>query len=295
MAGPMTHMMVAQTASDPGVVSTIDPTLQNFLIDQQRFLLLGAVAPDLPAILDALHSSHVSDRLHDGKLPTRVPTNTTVCELYARLKGKSANSAEFAFLLGYACHAATDSVVHPLVNAIVDGDSIQHRHCETCQDSLLFHDVMKQDITRNDYLSWLELCDRRPQQLSGVLETWQPIVNQYYGHHSCRAWFDSYRTAFSIARQMFYQEGWSYPRATQIAAADVKRFYSAVRLPVSGAIGHFRRDVFERAVRITAQLWQEVYRRFIDPAGHGIDDVVKDWDLNDGRNVTTGQTFDLWS
>ncbi|TMQ04105.1 MAG: hypothetical protein E6J91_44725 [Deltaproteobacteria bacterium] len=294
MAGPMTHMLISQVASDPTVVTTLDPKLQDILIDRQRFLLLGSVGPDLPAVVDALTSDHVSDRMHDGNLPTRVPTNTTIRELYRKLKAGPIDTAVLAFLLGYEAHCDADRFVHPIVNAISGGDMMVHRHAETVQDAAVFYDYTQQDIKTSDYLSWLALCEEQPRELAAVFAAWQPIVDKYYGQHSCRVWFDSYKTAFTIAREIKYHAGWSYPRVLQIADADLRRFYSRVPLPVSNTTGHFYKDVFQRAVSYIAQLWQQIYLRLIDPADNDILDLCDDGDLNDGRNVRTGQTFYLW-
>ena len=294
MAGPMTHMLVSQAASDLKVIKALDPRLKNLLIRHQRFLLMGSVGPDLPAVLDALTSDHVSDRMHDGNLPVRVPTNTTARELYRTLKAAGSIGPELAFLLGYVSHSVVDVFVHPIVNAIVDGNSMEHRHCETCQDSLLFHDYMGQNIKANDYLSWLAACQQEPDELAAVLNAWQPIVDRCYGHHSCQTWFAKYTTAFSLSRQLVYYAGWSYPAPSQISASDVQRFYSQVPLPVLDTAGHFKRDVFQRAVDHVLSLWQQIFLRLVDPGHNDIDDVVRDWDLNNGTHVTTGRTFDLW-
>lgn len=295
MAGPITHMLVSQAASDPTVVTTMDPVLQGILIDWQPFLLLGSVGPDLPAIIDVARGQHMSDRLHDGGSSPRQPTNTIVCALYKALKGESPDCAPFAFLIGYVSHMAADCRVHPIVKAVIGTGSLDHRNCETVQDTLLFRDYMGQNIKKSDYLSWLELCNKQPDALDGILDLWQPIVDTYYGHYSCRDWVKSYETGFSIARQAYHIDGWSYPSPEEVTDEEVKRYYSQVKLPLTDHRGHFKTEVFDGTVRITAQLWELIYRRFIDPGDRrGIEDLVPDWDLNDGKNFTTGRAFDLW-
>lgn len=229
-----------------------------------------------------------SDRLHDGK---DVPTNTTVCRLYDQLKqnGTTANCACFAFLAGYISHTLADARIHPIVNTIAGDNNILHRQCETVQDALLYYQYKQQNIKTSDYLSWLDDCEKRPDDLKDVIERWSAIVNQYYGHHSVKLWIMAYKTGFSIARQVdFYVPGWSYPKPTEIAVADVETFYSAIKLPVTGSLGHFYDDVFRTTVALTAQRWQQIYRRFIDPNDHqGIGDLVRHWNLNDGREMST--------
>lgn len=298
MAGPMTHMMVSQVACDSTKVTTIDQELQDLLLDYQPFLLLGSVGPDLPAIDDAIMHRGVSDRMHEGSPEPRIPTNTTVRALYTALKrsGRRPDCAPFAFLLGWQAHVDTDLVVHPVVNIVVEEDKrISHRECETYQDALLFDQYMHQNIKRNDYLRWLEMCNKQPEGLSDTLAVWQPIVNQYYGGHDCRQWISRYETAFSIARQLIHIDGWSYPSPAEIKDYEVKRCYSEVILPVTRRPGQFERDVFWRAVNCTAQRWQRIYERFLDPGDHhDIEDLVPDSDLNTGKNMTTGQPLDLW-
>jgi hypothetical protein len=286
-------MLVSQMASGSKCAAILDDRLRSILDRWQPFLLLGSVGPDLPAIMDAVTFQHVSDLLHDGKPEPRVPTNTTACELYSALKGGAANRAEFAFLLGYVSHTVADVIVHPIVNDISGGDSIQHRNCETCQDALLFHDCMKRDIKTTDYLSWLTRCKTRPNDLDATIELWQSIVERYYGDYDCGNWVTSYETGFSIARQAYHIDGWSYPSLANITSAEVNRFYSHLTLPVTKTDGRFKDQVFDKAVAFTAQLWQQIYLRFV--AGNDqIADLVPDWNMNTGENMTTGQPLDLW-
>lgn len=296
MAGPMTHMLVSQTAINPKV-TPMNETLQEILIRRQPFLLLGSVGPDLPAIVDAMSGQHVSDALHDGGPAPGVPTNTTACALYRALKGRDPDCAGFAFLLGYVSHCVADAIVHPIVNAAVGSDSIQHRECELVQDTVLFDDCKGGSIKHIDYLEWLTLCKTRPHDLDATIDLWQPIVKRFYGDHSCRLWILSYETGFSIARQgVPHFTGWFYPSPEQIVADELRRFYLQVRLPLDRGTGNFKDDVFLRAVRYTAGLWQQIYDRFVDPSDErAIGDLVRCWNLNDGTDMQTRVPFDLWS
>jgi hypothetical protein len=226
-----------------------------------------------------------------------VPTNTTPCALYRALKGRKPDCAGFAFLLGYVAHCVADAIVHPIVNAAVGKDSIQHRECELVQDTVLFDACKGGSIKHIDYLEWLTLCKTRPDDLHATIDLWQPIVNRFYGEHSCQLWIASYETGFSIARQAVPRfTGWFYPSPEEITADQLQRFYLQVQLPLGRGKGNFKDDVFARAVRCTARLWQQIYNRFIDPSDErGIEDLVKPWNLNDGTDMATGVAFDLWS
>lgn len=295
MAGPITHMLVSQATCDPTIVA-IDGKLRDILNGWQPFLLLGSVGPDLPAILDAALSQRASDLLHDGKQgPGKppLPTNITACDLYAALKGGTANRAEFAFLLGYVSHTVTDAIVHPIVNEISGGVSNVHLNCETCEDSLLYADVMGGNIKNSNYLKWLETCKTRPHDLAATIALWQSIIEQYYGNHDVERWVWSYEKAFSIARQVYHIDAVSYPAPSEVTSAEVARFYSHVPLPLSDATGHFRTKVFDKAVAFVAQLWQQIYLRFVAGADQ-IGDLVRAWNMNTGEDMTTGQAFDLW-
>lgn len=305
MAGPFTHMLVSQAASDPTVVTTLDPALQDILLEWQPFLLLGSVGPDLPGVVDKLEpeETRMLTRLHKGH-EGQPPTNTTVCELYAALRGGAASCAPFAFLMGYVSHTVTDVIVHPIVESINDESATapwkKHRNCEMCQDSLIVQDYTGLNIKHCDYLSWLKLCKQRPAALDATLARWQSIIERHYGHYSCKAWIKSYETIISIAREAVHIDEIGYPDPLKIRPEERETFYDRVRLPDGSGQGFsrqgdFRTDVFDRAVHTTARLWQQIYLRFVDPADpRGIDDLVPDWDLDTGENRTTNTPADLW-
>jgi hypothetical protein len=133
MAGPFTHFLVCQAASDPKFAETlgfaISTTLRDLLIEYQDFLLLGSVGPDLPAIYDKVASEKWSDAFHNG-----ATTNATVLNAYSDLKAVQCMDARLAFLLGYVGHMVTDAVIHPIVGlANPTKNSTVHRNVRSAK------------------------------------------------------------------------------------------------------------------------------------------------------------------
>ena len=66
-----------------------------------------------------------------------------------------------AWLSGYVTHLIADSVVHPVVNAIVGPylfNSEEHRHCEMIQDSYIFKEIKKVEIEYAEFIELIKMC-----------------------------------------------------------------------------------------------------------------------------------------
>ncbi len=66
-----------------------------------------------------------------------------------------------SWLCGYITHLLADSIIHPVVNAIVGPylfNSGEHRHCEMIQDTFIFHEIKKVELRYADYVDLIRMC-----------------------------------------------------------------------------------------------------------------------------------------
>ena len=301
MAGPFTHFLVCQAASDSKFVETLGPALptalRDLLRDYQDFVLLGSVGPDLPAVHDKFASERWSDEFHNG-----ATTNATVLNAYSDLKAVHCMDARLAFLLGYVGHMVTDAVIHPIVGlANPTKNSTVHRECEICQDTLLFKARLKSDLTRAAFIDWLERCkDDDPGVFDQVMAQWERAIKKAYPTfpNESKTWFTYYTDAIEVAEGFPLKfNGYTYQEASKISASERSTYYDNVLVPVpEGRRGNFYDEGFIRSVRNVLKVWLPLFQRYLDPANHNpINDLVPRWNLDNGTNMDTQKPNDLWS
>ena len=302
MAGPFTHMLLCQRAADPTIAKQYgvqySPDWLKIINNQQCFLLLGSVTPDIPAISDQIRSQSWSDQMHNGQL------NRAVVPIFSTLKQSKCRDARLAWLFGYVGHIIGDVVVHPVVSLAKErrgGASSLHRQCEICQDSLLFKDLQSYDLISADYLGWMRetTSDRNAAMFNEAMNIWQDGLNQSGAGPgvNCREWYVTYSAGFEVATNLSRVaiNGYVYPKATDITPADRADFYDSVILPVpAGTQASFRAMVFDLALRRLTRIWQQMWTCLNDGQPGGIDALIPDWDLNNGKNRGTNMDNDLW-
>ena len=109
------------------------------------------------------------------------------------LHGEAFNTC-LAWLCGFATHLVTDSVIHPVVQAIVGPDifnKTEHRHCELTQDSYIFHDIMGFELRYAEYSGLLRMCSD-PRDTNKI----NPYLSGFWAqtlkatHPTAALWFD---------------------------------------------------------------------------------------------------------
>jgi hypothetical protein len=267
------------------------------------FLLLGAVSPDLPAVSDKVHGTDWSDRMHDGRL-TRL-----VVPIFQELKAAQCRDARLAWLFGYVGHIVADVVVHPVVRLSLKhpGRDGQHQRSEIITDTLLFNAIKTWPLKSADFLGWLKECndDQNRTMYLQTMATWSACLKQADPSFepsggSCSDWYAWYVNGVEAATEIprwVFGYNYLYPKVSQIDAADRRDFYDDVTLPLpAGAHGPYRPNVFDLAVTRLSSLWQQMWTRLLAADSGGIDDLIPDWNLNDGSNRTPGKQrdLDLW-
>jgi hypothetical protein len=301
MAGPFTHMLICEAASDPTIAAkfsvNLPSALRQILAANHCYLLLGASSPDLPAISDVLGGSNWSDRMHNGNL-NRVPV-----QIFSELKAAGCRDARLAWLFGYVGHIIADVVVHPVVRLAIArrGGANVHRRCEITQDCLLFKDIKTFDLTVADFFGSLKECrsDENKKVFGDAMALWAKCLNACGAsfHGDCADWYTSYVTTIEFAtelpRLIFYNT--IYPSVDEISQDDRRDFYDDVILPVpANEHGTFRGIVFELAVKRLVAVWKQMWDCLVATDPSGIGPLIQDWDLNSGQNRTTQTNFDLW-
>ena len=168
MAGTFTHWMIVEEALDELTNSSGAPKYFAKILGKNHFVVLGAAGPDYPYLNEILlnlfkHHSW-ADRMHYEKVDSFV---IQAMRNLLRRRGEDFDIC-LAWLCGYVSHVIADTVIHPVVNAIVGPyifNADEHRHCEMIQDSFIFHHITGNEIRYaapedkgGGYLWLLKMC-----------------------------------------------------------------------------------------------------------------------------------------
>ena len=152
MAGTFTHWMVIEDALDKYRNKPNKHKYFSVLLSNSHFVLLGAVGPDYPYLSELknnllkLHSW--ADRMHYEDTGEFIKCG--IENLQPLKQDAQSFNICMSWLCGYVTHVITDTVVHPVVNAIVGPymfNTTEHRHCEMIQDSLIFKNIKNTEIS----------------------------------------------------------------------------------------------------------------------------------------------------
>jgi hypothetical protein len=306
MAGPFTHMLICESAIDPTEAARLGrPKLPDELIQllkqNQSYLLLGAIAPDLPAISDQVWSQRWSDEMHDKRLVRLV---VDLFEQSANCSSE-ARDAILAWLFGFVAHIVGDAVVHPIVNLVMAAVKNQgiHQEIEICMDSLTFKDKKGVDLQSVPYFDGLKACRKTPAAFAELMALWQKcitdIVPDFDG--DCVEWYGTYLAGFHVATVRVPKDAathlhcilgnYAYRPVDDIGSGDRTDYFDHIPVPIPPGHGAFLKDVFDRAVGHLIEIWQQMWLRV--PRRATINLVVPDCNLNTGADNHTHKLV-LW-
>jgi hypothetical protein len=206
------------------------------------------------------------------------------------------------WLCGFASHLVTDSVIHPVVQAIVGPyvfNSVEHRHCELTQDSYIFHEIKGVELGYSDYVDLFRMCSDPNDKnkinpdlnrfWSETLKATHPGAtnkqmsnidpNSWHGHFLSR--IDSAADPYPVFRHFAEEKNLSYKKTNEITPEERQRFVNQVKLP-GNKTGEFKKDAFDKAVNTVIDVWG---RLFVDIENKNLDGPVKcirDWNLDTG-------------
>lgn len=303
MAGPFTHWVITEKAMER--CQELDANLDQILAQNAKFVLLGAVSPDLPYLSFNQTTTNWADEMHYHS------TNGVVVHGYSDLKQRGIEDLEtkalFSWLLGYASHMIADATIHPIVEKIVGEyqyNTQEHRECEMVQDILTFKHNFNQDIVEAEYTETIEFCRRSPHK-NALFSFWQTQLRRTHpslGDPVPAFWFDTYAEAIDLAdgsnvlfklfRHVGFGESFLYESSKELsenAPNNVDKYYENIALPMGG-IGYFEVDGISRAVENVVQAWQDMFVNLKNQ--YNVADLILDWNLdtgkvNGGSNVAT--------
>lgn len=304
MAGTFTHWMVVEEALDK--YSTISDKQHPYfptILENNHFIYLGAVSPDYPYLSDLiLRKKHRwADRMHYEN------TGDFIRHGIQRLPGvigdKNFDSC-FSWLCGFASHLITDSVVHPVVQAIVGPyvfNSGEHRHCEMIQDSYIYNEIKNEDVSyAKEFVALLKLCsdpigsDEKLNQ--GLCLFWkETLIASHPGIQSEQMedidpskWHEAFLSRISMAtrpvaifRHCAEKKSLSYKKTNAITPDERRLFIDEIRLP-GGKTGEFKKDVFDKTVEKVIETWDILFDLTEKGNPIGAYEYIKNWNLDTG-------------
>jgi hypothetical protein len=300
MPGTFTHWMVARRALE--LAGSHGHPLYYAILERFPFVEQGAIGPDYPYIRelldDVLGKNSWADRMHLENTGGFVACGV---RNLAALSGQDHDIC-LAWLCGFATHLVADAVVHPVVNLAVGGiplfTSSAHRRCEMTQDSWIYLQITKREITNDDYVSRLKLCSdpadgRRIHPAlrsfwSKTLRDAHPAAEADFGRIDPDSWHRTVVLAFSqathpvpIFRHIGEAKGLVYQRSTDLDPRDLAAYVERVKLP-GGQTGEFKKDVFDRAVTKVLEVWRRLFADVASGTPGGCLAYLPNWDLDRG-------------
>ncbi len=301
MAGTFTHWMVVEEALDRYNRLPQKHPYFSTILGLNHFVCLGAVGPDYPYLTELLGSyfkTHSwADRMHYE--------NTGEFIRHGMRKLTATSGPAFgtclAWLSGFATHLVTDSVIHPVVNAIVGPyifNKTEHRHCELTQDSYIFHEIKGIELNYGQYVSLFDMCSDSNKTINADLSSFwaealkatHPAAAHYFDKIETDTWHKNFLSRIGSAvdpkpvfRHFEEEANLSYKRTTEITPEERTRFIDQVRLP-GGRTGSFKTDAFQKAVSAVVDTWS---RLFVDIENHNVEGCaayIRNWNLDTGVN-----------
>ena len=312
MAGTFTHWMVVEEALDRYNKLSQKHRYFPIILGLNHFVCLGAVGPDYPyltELLDGLLKTHSwADRMHYENSGEFIRNGIR----YLRSIGAEGFDVCLAWLCGFATHLITDSVIHPVVQAIVGPyifNSGEHRHCELTQDSYIFHEIKGIELEYSRYVGFFKMCSdpRNVDKINpylgsfwtGTLKASHPgatpqqldKIEPDRWHKNFISRINSASDPVPVFRHFAEEKDLAYKKTTEITQEERKRFIAEINLPGTKT-GEFKKDAFYKAVDTVIQTWGRLFADIENNNLTGTDIYIKNWNLDTGVNE---DKQDFWS
>ena len=305
MAGTFTHWMIVEEALDRFNKLPNKHSYFPIILGNNHFVTLGAVGPDYPYLSELknnllkLHSW--ADRMHyentgefikygiDNLLKLREQDKQTDLEIC------------LSWLCGYVTHLLADSIIHPVVNAIVGPylfNSGEHRHCEMIQDSFIFHEVKGVELRYADYVDLIKMCsafENKDLINPAINDFWTEILKM--SHPGGKEKFDSIdpddwhenflsiignvSDPIPIFRHIGLEKNLVYKKINEITVEERKKFIDEIKLPGNN-IGKFKENAFNKAVEMVIEVWQKLFIDIEKNNSENCASYIKNWNLDTG-------------
>ena len=298
MAGTFTHWMIIEEA-----LEKYKPRDEYYgiILRNNHFVNLGAVGPDYPYLTDLLgHYLKIhswSDRMHYENTGEMLKIAAT--ELLKLKRGPEFEIC-LAWFCGFISHLVADSVVHPVVNAIVGPyifNSGEHRHCEMIQDSFIFKEIKDRELQYSDYIEILRQCSDKKNENRinpAIRKFWTKILKLSYPDAKDRfkridpdVWHKNFLSRIGgaqllpVFRHYGEEKNMAYKSSGDIDADEKQRFIEGVKLP-GGGIGDFRKDVFDKAAGEVICNWKRLFKAIKTNRLEVFFEHIRNWNLDTG-------------
>src|SRR5208337_1654800 len=219
------------------------------------------------------------------------------------LNGDAFNTC-LAWLCGFATHLVTDSVIHPVVQAIVGPyifNSGEHRHCEMTQDSYIFHEIKKGvELAYAEYANFFSMCSDKsdPNKINSFLNAFwtqtlketHPTATLYFDKIDPDKWHENFLSKINTAedpapifRHIAQDNNLAYKITNDITPDEWRLFVNQVKLP-GNKTGEFKKDAFDKAVAAVIDTWNHLFVDIRNKNPDGPAAYIKNWDLDTGVN-----------
>jgi hypothetical protein len=210
------------------------------------------------------------------------------------LSGKKREKC-LAWLMGYAAHLSSDTVVHPVVNRMVppyNEDPVPHQFCEKHQDAFAFKRLNLGETTSAEYISaTIKNCRSVLGAIDSDIEWfWTEILTKTFpgkGIPKVSRWFRSYTL---LADKCGEEGGWPHIRAIaewqgqaqllQISSDQVlRKFIDNIPSP-EGPVSYDQ--VLVRAISNTVDAWVALNESLCGRITNY--PIFENWNLDTGKN-----------
>jgi len=264
-----------------------------------KYAELGCVSPDYPYLslldeetdewADLMHYENTGEMIREG------------ARIIKTLKPGLMRRRCLSWLMGYAAHVVTDVSIHPVVKLKVGdykGHEKEHRNCEMNQDAFIYATLNAGEITNTEQLKGgIGACGTGDSIDPDIKKLWSGMLKAVHPETFKRnpPDIDKWHRNFIRMVDGFADEGGWLPGFVMRLIADQAIFYGKAsdvdpqfiyNLEVPGGNRMDYEQIFHKAAENVADTWIEISRYV---AGEAEIAIVKNWDLDTGVNLATGE------
>jgi hypothetical protein len=212
MPSGFSHIILARTL-DENNEDVLNSDLVMYLSAGLNYFQVGALGPDLPYSQqpNLLNSEQkIADKYH---LHDSTQIVSKAMDEIKNEKNEEVQDKLFCFFLGFMSHIVADGIIHPFVRDKVGnykGNEKEHRILEMKLDSLLFHEVTRDDLN----------CSEAEDGISNILEEGIDEVSSMLSRLTNEAYNTSITSA-DIRQWIQWMEG-----IFSVAAKNGDNFYA---------------------------------------------------------------------
>lgn len=306
MPGAFAHLTVADQLTTGTLLgrSDLPTTAKGMLMDNARFVDLGAVSPDYPylAILDG-NQKRWADHMHYDR------TGELILRLLSDIQKLTNVERDIAlpWCLGYIAHVVTDMTIHPVVELKVgpyEGNEAAHRRCEMFQDVYIFRRLNTGGVGIAEHLSNGIVRSGHPSEDMAhpiIADVWRNALKDVYpdtfaaiGEPDIDAWHNWFVLAVDkiaeegntlgfipLARHVLRGHDLIYPNDDEVDdASNASEFINELVTP-EGVMAYD--SIFDRALDNVLEAWKVAADYVLSNETESIE-MFGSWNLDTGRD-----------